>query len=693
MCLAQPPQTDVLKKITRTIQAHGRCNHWNEALVALDQLQTIHLQIDAVCCGSALQTCSRQGWQQAIRLFWQTRLNFLQPSLISTNVIVRTTSNHEPWAKVLHFLSWTTIADFRADAHTFGAMLGSFPWFLSLQVLQKTETTPILLNTAISAMSTQETKSWPWSFHFLSDFRCKRLTADTVLLNTLLTTLERSCRWKSAIQLLALCIKKCGIATPNTVSFNACLSACESAEELEHALALLQAMEMEHQIQPDVVSFSAVLSACAKTAQWETALEQLVNMRCREIFPDTIAYNSVTTACSEAIQWQKCLQILKLTSLTSADQVMFNAILKGMEKSMLWQHALILLRTMELGHSLKGNLITYNTLMSTCQKCSQWERSLHFFLQLGLVKLIPDLVSYNTCLAACRKGAAWQQALQLWKPLQHRMDVVGHLELLAACMDSGQMDLAPVILEGMMKEVSSLFVEDVEALRPLGLAVTASDYLDSMQIDTSASDVLERCLQRYMMNPSLCQLENLDPAAISGFGRSTRLRDRILERQHSLGVHFTRQALEGLCESYEGWASWTVRAKRFCLSNLALHGPETFQSQDRSASTILAWASYNFDADLSRGRVNGFQQDRSERDQWLPPIQVEHERSGHAERQALLNLIQTDTLTSGASFPSMARGAVRLFVTHTLCISCLAACFQYKRLYPAVRFAVAFTVL
>ena len=59
-----------------------------QALVALDQLQTIPFAIDAVCCGSALQTCSRQGWQQAIRLFWQTRLNFLQPSLISTNVIV-----------------------------------------------------------------------------------------------------------------------------------------------------------------------------------------------------------------------------------------------------------------------------------------------------------------------------------------------------------------------------------------------------------------------------------------------------------------------------------------------------------------------------------------------------------------------------------------------------------------------------
>ena len=171
-----------------------------------------------------------------------------------------------------------------------------------------------------------------------------------------------------------------------------------------------------------------------------------------------------------------------------------------------------------------------------------------------------------------------------------------------------------------------LFVHFSKALRPVGLAVTASDYLDSMQIDTLTSDVLERCLQRYMMNPSLCQLKNLDSAAISGFGRSIRLRDRVLERQHSLGVHFTRQALEGLCERYEAWASWTVHAKRFCLSNLALHAPESFQSQDRSASTILAWASYNFDADLSRGRVSGFQQDRSELDQWLLPIQVEHER-------------------------------------------------------------------
>ena len=132
------------------------------------------------------------------------------------------------------------------------------------------------------------------------------------------------------------------------------------------------------------------------------------------------------------------------------------------------------------------------------------------------------------------------------------------------------------IPSGRQIPIIMLFIYFAKALRPLGLAVTASDYLDSMQIDTSASDVLERCLQRYMMNPSLCQLENLDPAAISGFGRSTRLRDRILERQHSLGVHFTRQALEGLCESYEGWASWTVRAKRFCLSNLPLSPPCMF---------------------------------------------------------------------------------------------------------------------
>eukprot|EP00931_Biecheleriopsis_adriatica_P052812 TRINITY_DN30793_c0_g1_i1.p1 TRINITY_DN30793_c0_g1~~TRINITY_DN30793_c0_g1_i1.p1 ORF type:complete len:150 (+),score=30.16 TRINITY_DN30793_c0_g1_i1:39-488(+) len=37
-------------------------------------------------------------------------------------------------------------------------------------------------------------------------------------------------------------------------------------------------------------------------------------------------------------------------------------------------------------------------------------------------------------------------------------------------------------------------------------------------------------------------------------------------------------------------------------------------------------------------------------------------------------------------------GAVRLYATHTLCISCLACCCQFKRLLPNVKLEVAFDV-
>lgn len=382
-----------------------------EALDIFDHLRSTQLEVDKVCCGTALQACSKRGWQRSIGLFWETRLQSIQPSLISSNVLLRAVSKHEPWAKLLRFLSWMMMADFTLDSHTFGA-LGSLPWAFSLRNVGD-PTTPILLNTVISSMPS---KSWPWSFQLLGKFHSNRLAADTVLLNSLLTTLERSCQWQSAIQFLVSCMKKSHgtTATPNTVSFNACLSACDAAHEVQQALLLLHSMDKDHDTQPDVVSFSAVLSACAKTAQWETALEQVADMRLREVSLDTIACNSLSSTCAEAMQWERSLQLLDSDTV---DTVTFNAVLKGLEKSMLWQHAFAILSVME-GKQVKASLITYNTLMSTCQKCSQWEWSMHILSNMSPDQLGPDLVSYNTCLAACKKGTAWQESLLLSRNLQ-----------------------------------------------------------------------------------------------------------------------------------------------------------------------------------------------------------------------------------------------------------------------------------
>ena len=382
-----------------------------QVLLTFDSLWTRQLQVDAVCQGAALQACNTNGWQHAIELFWHSRSRSTQASLISTNVAVKVAAKRQPWAGLMSLLTWMMASEFVPDGHTYSATLSNLPsWVLSLQTLQReTDRSPILVNNAFASISSE---SWPWSLQMLSELRHERLAVDTVLLNTLLKTLDRSYQWEFAIAALAICAKRpSAIAPPNGVSFNVCLSACETAEELSQALTLLQSMEEEHGVAPDVVSFSAVLSACAKSVQWETALEYLMVMKQRDILLDLVAYNSAITACAEAMQWGRTLQMLE--NVAKADTITFNAVLKGLEKSMQWENALAIFFDMRK-RSVKPSLITYNTLMSACQKSSEWQWSLHFLREVD-GQMVPDLVTYNSCLAACKKGSCWQGALQLWE--------------------------------------------------------------------------------------------------------------------------------------------------------------------------------------------------------------------------------------------------------------------------------------
>ena len=68
--------------------------------------------------------------------------------------------------------------------------------------------------------------------------------------------------------------------TPDVVSYNAAISACEKGKQWEGALTLLQEM-VRLVITPGVVSFSAATSACEKGTQWEGALSLLQAMVCQ----------------------------------------------------------------------------------------------------------------------------------------------------------------------------------------------------------------------------------------------------------------------------------------------------------------------------------------------------------------------------------------------------------------------------
>lgn len=79
------------------------------------------------------------------------------------------------------------------------------------------------------------------------------------------------------------------------------------------------------------------------------------------------------------------------------------------------------------------------------------------------------------------------------------------------------------------------------------------------------------------------------------------------------------------------------------------------------------------------------------------PVFAQHDRSNHAERQALIKIIARVQDACGAKNDeefeaecAEVTGTVRLYASHTPCISCMACFCQFQRLFPKVKLCVDF---
>ena len=82
---------------------------------------------------------------------------------------------------------------------------------------------------------------------------------------------------------------------------------------------------------------------------------------------------------------------------------------------------------------------------------------------------------------------------------------------------------------------------------------------------------------------------------------------------------------------------------------------------------------------------------------YVLPVFAQHDRSNHAERQALIKVISRVQEASGAKTDAEfeaecaeVTGTVRLYASHTPCISCMACFCQFQRLFPKVKLCVDF---
>ena len=170
---------------------------------------------------------------------------------------------------------------------------------------------------------------------------------------------------------------------------------------------------MRRSLEVSQISFNSAITACGKAAQWQAAVELLWQMPSTSLTPDVISYNAAVAACTQ--HWQMALEIFSqmlpaggpvgpvgrsvsrerlsqdddsrprrprifsafsqasASALVSPDLITYNAVVSACEKGGQWALALSIFNQMELGGSELPNCVTGQGLLSACERESSWD--------------------------------------------------------------------------------------------------------------------------------------------------------------------------------------------------------------------------------------------------------------------------------------------------------------------------------
>lgn len=312
----------------------------------------------------------------------------------------------------------------------------------------------------------------------------------------------------------------------------------------------------------------------------------------------------------------------------------------------------------------------HSSLTSSLDKGFEWARALQA-LQVSRFDGLPaSMRSYGSALNGLNSAAsaAWGMALILLEDMQAASIETSNIALQAAMEVFNEGAPMPSWLLELL--TASLVAEEPSVVATASYKLQLHGRLDAHSAAVLERKVLRGCWIRFR---ELRQREAPGPAA-----------DAVLQRQASLGA--------GIAELLSK-AAFLGCASQGRLAVRRLHRMEgTFDAScSLAAKSVPAWVESQLSLQLpsssSAGRIVGHRSGTL--DVWSP-ILADHDRSQHAERQALLLLLGDLDHGDTGPVPIPPAGGIRLYVSAHPCVSCTAVFFQLASSWRGVRLQVAF---
>eukprot|EP00434_Breviolum_minutum_P025777 symbB.v1.2.022786.t3/scaffold2040.1/size91418/2 len=98
--------------------------------------------------------------------------------------------------------------------------------------------------------------------------------------------------------------------SPDVITYNAFLNACERARQWQRALVTLEEMQRED-LTPDIISFSSAMAACELCARWDLALTLLSQARAAKLDLTLAACSTAVSACAQGRKWRWAMRLFE----------------------------------------------------------------------------------------------------------------------------------------------------------------------------------------------------------------------------------------------------------------------------------------------------------------------------------------------------------------------------------------------
>lgn len=382
---------------TRVISILGRHKrHRMTALRIFDRMQARRIPPDIMCFNTAIDVAGKAGqYGRAQQLFQQLQRRGFRPNVITYTALIAACQRAGKWQEAWRIFNAMEAAGVAPNVKTYTTLMSACTrhgqWQRALEAFRRMEVAG--------------------------------LQPDVLAYNSAISAYAAAGLWEKAWALFGT-MKRLRMR-PMTRSYNALLSACERAGQPDRALEVFANMQRaarlgDLQLKPTHVTYNTLLSACGKAGRFQETMRLYREMQAAGLHADVYTLTALMTACERVGKWDTAVRLL--SDLRSAGVPTnlhhHNCLLNAYGRAGCWQKAVGKLQSMRESTELQPDAVSYNCVISACQRAGQGSVALQLFDEMVAAKLVPDTALFAMLITACERKGDWHRAIQLFNTMK-----------------------------------------------------------------------------------------------------------------------------------------------------------------------------------------------------------------------------------------------------------------------------------